>query len=133
MLAVLICFKPSCRPKDIVVGSAAAGRTNADLKDVPGMFVNSLALKTMYLIKHHSAGFGRGENNSLAALDHQDYPFEELIAKLDLPRDMSRNPLFNVMLTTEDPDKETLDLDGLIIKPYETSHAAAKFDLTLGL
>ena len=72
------------------------------------------------------------KNNSLAALDHQDYPFEELIAKLDLPRDMSRNPLFNVMLTTEDPDKETLDLDGLIIKPYETSHAAAKFDLTLG-
>ncbi|MCY7793574.1 condensation domain-containing protein, partial [Bacillus haynesii] len=72
------------------------------------------------------------KNNSLAALDHQDYPFEELIAKLDLPRDMSRNPLFNVMLTTEDPDKETLDLDGLTIKPYEISHAAAKFDLTLG-
>ena len=44
--------------KDIVVGSAAAGRTNADLKDVPGMFVTASALlKTMYLIKHHSAGF----------------------------------------------------------------------------
>ncbi|MCY8381567.1 condensation domain-containing protein, partial [Bacillus haynesii] len=64
--------------------------------------------------------------------DHQDYPLEELIEKLPLPRDTSRNPLFNVMLTTEDPDKETLDLDGLTIKPYEISHAAAKFDLTLG-
>ncbi|MHC5290487.1 lichenysin non-ribosomal peptide synthetase LicB [Bacillus licheniformis] len=119
--------------KDIVVGSAAAGRTNADLKDVPGMFVNSLALKNHVPDQASFSGFlEEVKNNSLAALDHQDYPFEELIAKLDLPRDMSRNPLFNVMLTTEDPDKETLDLDGLIIKPYETSHAAAKFDLTLG-
>ncbi|KAA6449502.1 non-ribosomal peptide synthetase [Bacillus swezeyi] len=119
--------------KDIVIGSAAAGRTNADLKDMPGMFVNSLALKNHVPLHSTFSEFLEDvKHNSLAALDHQDYPFEELIAKLDLPRDMSRNPLFNVMLTVEDPDKETLDLDGLTIKPYDISHAAAKFDLTLG-
>ena len=74
--------------KDIVVGSAAAGRTNADLKDVPGMFVNSLALKNHVPDQASFSGFlEEVKNNSLAALDHQDYPFEELIAKLDLPRD----------------------------------------------
>ncbi|QHZ48659.1 non-ribosomal peptide synthetase [Bacillus sp. NSP9.1] len=119
--------------KDIVIGSATAGRTNADLKDMPGMFVNSLALKNHVPFAATFSGFLEAvKNNSIAALDHQDYPFEELIAKLDLPRDMSRNPLFNVMLTVEDPDKETLDLDGVTIKPYDISHAAAKFDLTLG-
>ncbi|MEC0494506.1 non-ribosomal peptide synthetase [Bacillus glycinifermentans] len=119
--------------KDIVVGSATAGRTHAELKDMPGMFVNSLALKNHVPQDATFREFLEDvKNRSLAALDHQDYPFEELIAKLDLPRDMSRNPLFNVMLTVEDPDKETFDLDGVTIKPYDISHAAAKFDLTLG-
>ncbi|MCY7855055.1 amino acid adenylation domain-containing protein, partial [Bacillus sonorensis] len=119
--------------KEIVIGTVTAGRTKAELKNMPGMFVNTLALKNHVSHKATFSEFLESvKNTSLAALDQQDYPFEELIAKLDLPRDMSRNPLFNVMLTVEDPDKETLDLDDVTIRPYDITHAAAKFDLTLG-
>lgn len=76
--------------------------------------------------------FEQVKQTNLDALAHQDYPFEDLIGKLDLPRDMSRNPLFQVMVTTEDPDKETLELENLRITPYESNQGTAKFDLTLG-
>ncbi|APH47821.1 non-ribosomal peptide synthetase [Bacillus amyloliquefaciens] len=119
--------------RDIIIGSVTAGRTSAEVQEMPGMFVNTLALRNETQKEQTFAGLlERVKQTNLDALAHQDYPFEDLIGKLDLPRDMSRNPLFQVMVTTEDPDKETLELENLRITPYESNQGTAKFDLTLG-
>ncbi|ANY69397.1 non-ribosomal peptide synthetase [Paenibacillus sp. BIHB 4019] len=119
--------------EDIVIGSAVTGRTTAEVQTMPGMFVNTLALR---FAPEHGKTFkqllAEAKETCLRALENQSYPFEELVNKLDLPRDMSRNPLFNVMLTVELPDKQELQLERLTIAPYETAHRTAKFDLTLG-
>ncbi|WP_353618115.1 condensation domain-containing protein, partial [Pseudomonas sp. ISL-88] len=119
--------------RDIIIGSVTAGRTSADVLEMPGMFVNTLALRNEARKEQTFAELlEQVKQTNLDALEHQDYPFEDLIGQLDLPRDMSRNPLFQVMVTTEDPDKETLDLENLHITPYQSNQGTAKFDLTLG-
>ncbi|WP_428830276.1 amino acid adenylation domain-containing protein [Bacillus subtilis] len=119
--------------RDIVIGSVTAGRTNADVQDMPGMFVNTLALRMEAKEQQTFAELLElAKQTNLSALEHQEYPFEDLVNQLDLPRDMSRNPLFNVMVTTENPDKEQLTLQNLSISPYEAHQGTSKFDLTLG-
>ncbi|NTU26713.1 amino acid adenylation domain-containing protein, partial [Bacillus tequilensis] len=68
---------------------------------------------------------------ALEAYEHQDYPFEELVDKLGVTRDMSRNPLFDTMLVVQNNDDEPLHLHDLQMKPAEVSHLVSKFDLTL--
>ncbi|MDB5054621.1 MAG: lchAB, partial [Bacilli bacterium] len=118
---------------DIVVGTAVAGRRHAELQDVPGMFVNTLALRsTPAPDKTFRQFLQEVKMTCLQALEHEDYPFEELVGRLKLPRDISRNPLFNVMLTLENRDSEPLRLDRLSLSPYELPDGVSKFDLTLG-
>ncbi|MFP7233744.1 amino acid adenylation domain-containing protein, partial [Bacillus subtilis] len=57
--------------------------------------------------------------------------FEELVDKLQLTRDMSRNPLFDAMLVVQNNDRQPLYLHDLQMKPAEASHPVSKFDLTL--
>ncbi|NBD27993.1 non-ribosomal peptide synthetase, partial [Paenibacillus glycinis] len=68
---------------------------------------------------------------TLLAFEHQEYPFEELVGQLELPRDLSRHPLFDTMFILQNTERGGLELPGLRIAPYEQDHHAAKFDLTL--
>ncbi|MDI5790336.1 condensation domain-containing protein [Bacillus licheniformis] len=79
-------------------GSPAAGRPHADLSRIIGMFVNTLAIRTRPEgDKPFSAFLEEVKETTLGAFEHQDYPFEELIEKLNIQRDMSRNPLFDAV------------------------------------
>jgi len=84
--------------EDIILGTPIAARRHTDLQDVTGMFVNTLAMRN----------FPRGEkvfkeflwevkNRTLAAYENQEYPFEELVDKITVKRDIGRNPVFDVM------------------------------------
>ncbi|MFB8733174.1 condensation domain-containing protein [Bacillus sp. SL00103] len=73
------------------------------------------------------------KDRSLSAYEHQDVPFEELVAQLDLPKDTSRNPLFSVMLTTDDRDMTLPNLNGLKLSQKQQETVHAKFDVTLGI
>ncbi|HEX3048367.1 MAG TPA: amino acid adenylation domain-containing protein [Bacillota bacterium] len=120
---------------DIIVGSPSAGRPHADMENIIGMFVNTLAMRN-YPADHKQVleFLGEVKFNSLQAYANQDYQFEELIEKLNLERDLSRNPLFDVMFVLqnqlEDSDKD-IDTHGLSFKPYPLEIKTAKFDLWL--
>ncbi|WP_010494699.1 non-ribosomal peptide synthetase [Paenibacillus elgii] len=118
--------------EDLVVGTPIAGRPHADLEPMIGMFVNTLALR----------GYPSGEKtfidylqeikeHALKAYEHQDYPFEELVEKLNVKRDMSRSPLFDTMFSLENTEQGELSIEGLTVGPYPSGHDAVKFDLTL--
>ncbi|KAF6599654.1 condensation domain-containing protein, partial [Bacillus sp. EKM420B] len=62
-----------------------------------------------------------------------DYPLEELIQHLHLPKDSSRNPLFDTMFVLQNLDHAELTFDSLQLKPYPFHHPVAKFDLTLSI
>ncbi|XAK55835.1 amino acid adenylation domain-containing protein [Bacillus inaquosorum] len=118
--------------EEIIVGSPIAGRPHKDLEPILGMFVNTLALRTR---PEGGKPFGQYlqevRDTALEAYEHQDYPFEELVDKLRVTRDMSRNPLFDAMLVVQNNDYEPLHLHDLQMKPADVSHLVSKFDLTL--
>ncbi len=94
--------------QDIVVGTVVAGRRHADLQNIIGFFVNMLAIRTAPAKDLRFPDYlNLVKEKSLQAYENQDYPFEELVAKLDIPRQPGRHPLVEaVFLFTEGGDEE---------------------------
>jgi len=121
--------------EDIVVGSPVLGRRHADLDHIIGMFVNTLALRNYPKgEKTFKAFLQEVMENSIKAVDNQDYPFDELVEKLVINRDTTRNPLFNVLFSFSDSppvDNAGIEFAGLTFKPYDVEARAAKFDFSM--
>ncbi|HEX8150712.1 MAG TPA: amino acid adenylation domain-containing protein, partial [Pyrinomonadaceae bacterium] len=119
---------------DIVVGTAIANRTRKELEGLLGFFINTLALRVEV-----SDGqtflelLARVREVALGAYAHQDVPFEKLVEELQPERDLSRPPLFQVMLVLQNAPVETMRLEGLTLDWFEVESETAKFDLTLSL
>jgi len=118
--------------EDIVVGSPVAGRPHADLENIIGMFVNTLAMRNYPEgIKTFRVFLEEVKANALKAFENQDYQFEELVERLEIHRDMSRNPLFDVVFVLQNTETKGLDIEGLSIGRYEGENRVSKFDLTI--
>ncbi|MCP4155047.1 MAG: hypothetical protein GY757_45405, partial [bacterium] len=84
--------------EDIIIGTPTAGRGHANLGDIIGMFVNTLGLRNQpHGDKTYEEFLNNVKETTLNAFDNQDYQFEELVETLNISRDASRNPLFDVM------------------------------------
>ncbi|WP_213506768.1 non-ribosomal peptide synthetase [Paenibacillus faecis] len=118
--------------EDIVIGSPAAGRPHADVLHTVGMFVNTLALRVKPQAgKPFDRFLGEVKQTALQAFEHQEYQYEDLIEKLELKRDLSRNPLFDTVFTLQNLDIEELALDGLAARSSSWDGHMSKFDLTV--
>ena len=83
--------------EDIVVGMPISGR-DAKYLDTIGMFVNTIALRNKPEGTKAAADFLREvKENSVNAIKYQDYPYGELVKKLNI-QTQNRSPLFDVML-----------------------------------
>ncbi|MDR7910376.1 condensation domain-containing protein, partial [Bacillus velezensis] len=118
--------------EDIIVGSPISGRPHEDLKHVMGIFLNTLAMRNRPEGKKSFSSYLREvRENALAAFENQEYPFDELVEKLDLNRDMSRSALFDTMLVLQNFDQEAFQIEGLTFTPHPMDAHVSKFDLTL--
>jgi amino acid adenylation domain-containing protein len=92
--------------EDIIVGTPIAGRRHADLEQIIGMFVNMLALRNVVKDNSQVSEFLREVKvRTLDALDNQEYPFEDLVEKVTMGRDISRNPLFDTVLVLQNQNR----------------------------
>ncbi len=118
--------------EDLIIGTPEAGRSHADLDGIIGMFVNTLALRNYpQARKTLSTFFEEIKTNTLAAFENRDYPFEELVERIDVNRDTSRNPLFDVLFVLENLDLPEAEIPGLKLAPFPYQYHHAKFDLTI--
>jgi aspartate racemase len=115
---------------DIAVGTPIANRTRPELENLVGFFVNSLVMRTDLsgdptfrdlLDRVHSV--------ALEAYEHQDLPFEQLVAELQPERDFSRNPLFQVVFAFQNVPREEAALHGLTIRPMAKNITTTRVDL----
>ncbi len=118
--------------KDIIVGTPTAGRNWVEIEDLIGFFVNTLALRTDLSEKPSIRELVRRVREvTLGAFSHQDLPFEKLVEELQPQRDLSRQPLFQMMFVLQNVRQRPLKLQGLTLQPLEIETETAKFDLTL--
>ena len=121
---------------DIVVGSGYAGRSRAQLEPLVGFFVNMLVMRTSFSGDPTVRELvGRVREMSLDATTHQDMPFEKLVDELKPERDPSRNPLFQVSVTSQTGTnfKGGFVLPGLEIDLVPMGLGTSRFDLALSL
>lgn len=117
---------------DIVVGTPIANRNRLEVESLIGSFANTLALRTnlsgnptfIELLR-------RVREVCLAAYVHQDLPFERLVEELHLERDLSRNPIFQVMFVLRNASGQVFEMPGLTMSPLEVDSGTTHFDLIL--
>jgi amino acid adenylation domain-containing protein len=134
LASVMIVLSKYSRQDDIVIGTPISGRTHKDTENMLGMFINTLAMR------------GKPEKNKvikefieeiketcLKAYENQEYPFEELVESIRVKRDLSRNPLFDVMLDMHNNDRSELHLGSAVVEYINEEDIAAKFDLSFDI
>jgi amino acid adenylation domain-containing protein/FkbH-like protein len=123
------------RQDEIIIGTPIAGRNRAETESLVGFFVNTLVLRTDLSGNPTFAELlKRVREVALGAYAHQDVPFELLVEELQPQRDMSRTPLFQVMMVLHNaPMAESQTKTGLELGSISIENQTAKFDLTLAL
>ncbi|WP_342426071.1 amino acid adenylation domain-containing protein [Paenibacillus sp. FSL L8-0502] len=118
--------------EDIIVGTPVAGRRHVDTQAMIGMFVNTLVLRNQPRSSLTVQSFLQEvKQNSLLALEHQEYPFDELVDRLELVRDLSRNPVFDTMFSLQNVGTDVLETGGIRFKPEEFNAGISKVDFSL--
>ncbi len=117
--------------EDIIVGTSISGRQHSDLENIMGMFINTLCLRNYPTGEKSVNEFLKEvKERTLKAFENQDYQFEDLVEKLNVARDINRNPIFNVLFVLQNQDQSAGKL-----KDYQELHegvnTSSKFDITL--
>ncbi|NGY62592.1 amino acid adenylation domain-containing protein [Lentzea sp. NEAU-D13] len=117
---------------DLVVGTPFAGRTVPGTETITGPFLNALPLRA-----HVEPGatvadlLGQVRATVADSLRHQDYPSADLVERLGVVRDPSRNPLYDVMFAFQNMDLADADLPGVTVRQPEVETGRSLFDLEL--
>jgi len=118
--------------EDVVIGSSIFGRPEADFQRIIGMFVNKLAIRNFPAHEKTFIEFMQEvKRNSIKAFDNQQVQFEDLVDKLKLKRDLSRNPLFDISLVVQNFEKPRSESRYFKSAMYDIENRTAKFDISL--
>ncbi|HYD80120.1 MAG TPA: amino acid adenylation domain-containing protein [Paucimonas sp.] len=122
--------------QDVCIGTPIANRNHAAIEALVGFFVNTLALRVQVdqasTFEHFLQVVKR---TALGAYEHQDMPFELLVDHLNIERDASRNPLFQIMFVLQNVPKNVAanDADGPAGELLESGRKSSIFDMRVEL
>ncbi|MCE7082035.1 non-ribosomal peptide synthetase [Streptomyces sp. ST2-7A] len=118
---------------DIAIGTIVANRERPETERLVGFFVNTLVVRTdLPGDPTPDEVLGHTRERVLGALSHQDLPFERVVDVLAPERDLSRNPLVQVLFSyTPVRDGAGFVLGDAVGTPVSIDLTTAKFDLSL--
>ena len=120
---------------EVVIGTPTANRGRAEIENLIGFFVNTLALRievggrqTVWELLEEV------KKQALEAQRHQDIPFEQVVELVQPERSLSRSPIFQVMFAWQNREEGKLEFPGVQLGSVSWSgHRVAKFDITMSL
>ncbi|PSF28879.1 non-ribosomal peptide synthetase, partial [Aphanothece hegewaldii CCALA 016] len=119
---------------DLIIGSPIANRNRAEIEPLIGFFVNTLPLRiNLENNPTFSDLLKQVRDICLDGYAHQDIPFEKLVEELKIERNMTQNPLFQVMFVLQNTPEDKLKLGELDLTVLDSESQTAKFDLTLSM
>ncbi|TDB45252.1 non-ribosomal peptide synthetase, partial [Photorhabdus khanii] len=121
---------------DVVIGTPSAGRSRQEVESLIGFFVNTLALRVDLSGELTVTELlARVRQTALAAQEHQDLPFEQVVEIVQPPRRLAHTPLFQVMFAWQNNESTAWQLPGLAVSPVDqvSDIDIVKFDLELNL
>ena len=103
---------------EVVIGTPIANRTRAEVEPLIGFFVNTLALR-LDLSGNPTVAqlLQRVKVQTLAAQEHQDLPFEQVVEIVSPPRSLAYSPVFQVLFGWENNEVSEIELPGLKLAP----------------
>jgi acyl carrier protein len=117
---------------DITVGVPVSGRSTIQMKNVVGMFVNYLPMRTKIESDVSFSEFVQNlKAQTIQSLEHQDYPYDLLVDKLNLKRVSDHNPLFDVVFNYFDNNEDNSNDDNSAEDESVSFKAGTKVDLLL--
>ncbi|CAM1358757.1 non-ribosomal peptide synthase/polyketide synthase [Tenacibaculum xiamenense] len=122
--------------EDICVGTPIANRTQTELENMIGFFVNTLALRSdLSGNRTFHEILNQVKNTTLDAYDNQLAPFEKVVEKVVSKRDISTTPLFQTLFSLQNKSSKEhkLTLQNIEAQNYSQEKKHAKFDLTLNI
>ncbi|WP_437819699.1 amino acid adenylation domain-containing protein [Sorangium sp. So ce1078] len=130
-LAVLgVVLRRATGQDDLAIGTAVANRPRPELEGIVGMFVSTLVLRVdLAGDPTFSELLRRARATALEAFEHQAAPFEKVVEALQPRRDMSRSPLFQVMLVVQSAPMPAVALGDLEVELLDVGAEATRFDL----
>jgi non-ribosomal peptide synthetase component F len=120
---------------EVVIGTPVANRGRREIEKLIGFFVNTLALR-VDVSGSPTVGelLDRVKSQTIAAQQHQDIPFEQVVEVVKPVRSLAHSPLFQVMLAWQDLPEGRMKFPGVEIEPLKSApHMVSRFDLTLSL
>lgn len=118
--------------EDMLIGTATAGRKRPESQKLMGFFLNTLVLRTdLSCNPTFRELLLRAREVVAGAVAHEDVPFEYVVKALQPERNLSQNPLFQVLLTLE-PPLPVLP-SGWTLTQMDVTVGTSKFDLSLEL
>lgn len=124
------------KQEDITIGTPIAGRVHPDLENQLGLYLNTLAIRTKLNANNSfSEVLLHQKEQLIGAYEHQNYPFDELVNKLNLKVDTSRSALFDVMVVLQNHQQlqsiqPKTNLKGITVEPYKTARETSQFDIS---
>jgi hypothetical protein len=131
-LAMLLCRYAN--QEEVLTGTPMANRTRVELERLIGFFVNTLVVRTdLTGDPSFRALLARVRETTLGVYAHHDLPLEKILEELQPERDLSRNPLFQVVFAFQNAPMPPLVAPGLTLSPFEIEERTSRFDLELDL
>ena len=120
--------------EDVIIGSPIANRHYQEVEPLIGFFVNTLPLRVNLSGQPTFAELLRRVRQlTLAAYSHQDLPFEQLVSELNVPRNLSHTPLFQVMFALDNTPALPQNRAKLQLELVDIDSQIAKFDVTFAV
>lgn len=126
-------FHQASGADDVVIGTDVAGRGHPDLEQLLGFFVNVVPVRSR--LGDPQVDFqqwlAKTRRETLAAMDHQDLPFDQIVELSGAQRARDRNPLVQVLFVLQNTPEIRFSIEGAEVEVLPQQMNESKFDLAV--